>query len=239
MKIKIETWDGCQIRLVERELGEWWAVAADVTKALELKQVTRAISSLKDGVTLSKVIDRMGRDQEVNIINEKSIYRLVFKSHKAEAEAFQDWVYEMLKTLRQASGLEGFQIFRMLDKEHQKEAMAKLSSSLHNPVRVDFIKANTIANKAVSTQYGYPKMMKKEEMTPEASKVDIKWAQEKLNTVIPSWLLKLTVDGIYGPKMRIAVLVYWDQLGWGKDMADDGTRIGKATREALAAGRIK
>ncbi len=76
-------------------------------------------------------------------------------------------------------------------------------------------------------------------ITPTSAKQDIKWAQEKLNAVIPSWLPKLTVDGIYGPKMRIAVLVYWDQLGWGKDMADDGTRIGKATREALAAERIK
>ncbi len=74
-------------------------------------------------------------------------------------------------------------------------------------------------------------------IAPESSKTDIKWAQEKLNAVIPSWLPKLTVDGIYGPKMRIAVLVYWDQLGWGKDMADGGTRIGKATREALAKGR--
>lgn len=103
----------------------------------------------------------------VNIICEKDIYRLVFKSRKPEAEAFQDWVYEMLKTLRQQTGLEGFQIFRMLDKEHQKEAMKRLHDSLHKPVRVDFIKANTIANKAVSNKYGYPTMIKKSEMTPQ------------------------------------------------------------------------
>lgn len=73
----------------------------------------------------------------------------------------------MLKQLRQATGLEGFQIFRMLDKEHQKEAMAQLKNALRNPVRVDFIKANTIANKAVSNKYGYPKMVKKGDMTPD------------------------------------------------------------------------
>jgi prophage antirepressor-like protein len=212
---------------------------ADVATALLLR-TDKVIARLDDD-NLSKVPmkDTLGRMQDITIVNEFGIYESVFESRKNEAKEFKRWVYEMLKSLRQASGLEGFQIFRMLDKEHQKEAMAKLSTSLHNPVRVDFIKANTIANKAISSQYGYPKMMKKEEMTPEASKVDIKWAQEKLNTVIPSWLPKLTVDGIYGPKMRIAVLVYWDQLGWGKDMADDGTRIGKATREALAAERIK
>lgn len=71
-------------------------------------------------------------------------------------------------------------------------------------------------------------------ITPESPKEDIKWAQEKLNAVLPSWYPKLKVDGSYGPKTRIAVLIYWDQLGWGKHMNDDGTRIGKATREALA-----
>ncbi|WP_052523814.1 hypothetical protein [Geobacillus kaustophilus] len=32
---------------------------------------------------------------------------------------------------------------------------------------MDYIKANTIANKAVSTKYGYPKMVKKSDMTPD------------------------------------------------------------------------
>lgn len=167
MNIKTENWNGHQIRFVEREPGDWWAVAADVTKALGLKQVTRALSGLKDGVTTGKVIDSLGREQEANIINEKAIYRLVFKSRKREAEAFQDWVFDIIKQLRQQTGLEGFQIFRMLDKEHQKEAMAKLKAGLRQPVRVDFMKANTIANKAVSNRYGHKKMIGKAQMTPE------------------------------------------------------------------------
>lgn len=167
MNIKTENWNGHEIRFVERDPGDWWAVAADVTKALGLKQVTRALSGLKDGVTTSKVIDTLGREQEANIINEKAVYRLVFKSRKPEAEAFQDWIFDVIRTLRQQTGLEGFQIFRMLDKEHQRAAMERLRQSLRKPVRVDFIKANTIANKAVSTRYGYPKMLKKGEMSPE------------------------------------------------------------------------
>ena len=77
----------------------------------------------------------------------------------------------------------------------------------------------------------------KNAITPESPKEDIRWAQEKLNAVIPNWLPKLKVDGDYGPKTRIAVLVYWDQLGWGKHMNDDGKKIGTSTRQALAAGR--
>jgi N-acetylmuramoyl-L-alanine amidase len=76
-------------------------------------------------------------------------------------------------------------------------------------------------------------------VTPASPKSDIKWAQEKLNAVIPKWLPKLKVDGDYGPKTRIAVLIYWDQLNWNKDMTDNGTKMGKATIGALAAGRTE
>ena len=165
--MKTEIWNGHTIRFVNIN-DEWWAVAKDVTNALGLKQVTRAIHSLpKDGVTTSKVIDSLNRSQDVNIINEKNIYRMAFKSRKKEAEEFQDWIFDIIKELRQSTGLEGFQVFRMLDKEHQKAAMQNLKKSLRKPVRVDFIKANVIANKAVSNKHGFPKMVKKAEMTPD------------------------------------------------------------------------
>ena len=92
---------------------------------------------------------------------------MAFKSLKKEAEAFQDWIFDIIKELRQSTGLEGFQVFRMLDKEHQKEAMTKLSHAITEPKPVDYIKANVIANKAVSTIYGHSKMVKKKDMTPE------------------------------------------------------------------------
>lgn len=167
MNIRTESWMGHEIRFVENNVGAWLAVAADICKALGLKQVSRALSGLKDGVTSSKVIDSIGREQEVNVLDEKAIYKLVFKSKKKEAESFQDWVFDVVKTLRQSSGLEGYQIFRMMDKEHQLEMMKKLSRSLETPGKPDFIKANTIANKAVSSKFGHPKMLKKEQMTPQ------------------------------------------------------------------------
>lgn len=76
-------------------------------------------------------------------------------------------------------------------------------------------------------------------ITPESDPEDIKWAQGKLNNVLPEWLPKLKIDGDYGAKTRIAVLIYWDMLGWGKDTEDDGTGIGKKTIGALLDGRIK
>ena len=119
-----------------------------------------------DHVSKLVIKDRLNRNQETLIISEYGIYDTVFQSRKKEAKEFRHWVYGVIKELREAAGYKGFEVFALLDKEHQKEAMRKLRDSLRKPVKVDFIKANTIANKAVSLKYGYPKMIKKADMNP-------------------------------------------------------------------------
>lgn len=164
--MKIENWNGYNIRFVEKD-GEWWAVLKDVCEALGIK-TKHAKARLKDEVVSTDHIkDEAGRLQEMLIVNEFGIYDTVFQSRKKEAKEFRYWVYEMLKTLREKSGLEGFEVFRMLDKDHQKEMMKSLSKGLRKPVRVDFIKANTITNKAISNKYGCERMIKKADMTAQ------------------------------------------------------------------------
>ena len=168
--MKIENWNGHRIRFIEIK-GEWFVVLKDVCDALGLrskKTVERLEDeALKRGVTVE---DTSGRMQEMILIDEFGIYDTIFRSNKPEAKDFKRWVYGMLKDLRESTGLKGFEVFRMLDKEHQKEMMKELQSGLRHPVRVDFIKANTIANKAISNKHGLPKMIKKDEMTPEMLK---------------------------------------------------------------------
>ncbi len=168
--MKIENWNGHQIRFIEIK-GEWFAVLKDVCDALGLLtwKVNQRLEDdlLKRGVTVE---DTSGRMQEMILIDEFGIYDTIFRSNKPEAKDFKRWVYGMLKDLRESTGLKGFEVFRMLDKEHQKEMMRELQSGLRHPVRVDFIKANTIANKAISNKHGLPKMVKKDEMTPEMLK---------------------------------------------------------------------
>ena len=167
--MKIENWSGHEIRFVEVK-GEWWAVLKDVCDALGLK-TKYVVERLDDEVvSTDHVPDSLGRDQEMLIVNEYGIYDAVFQSRKKEAKQFRRWVYDLLKELREADGLAGFEIFRQLDKEHQKAEMKKLRDGLKQPVRVDFIKANTITNKAVSNKHGLPKMVKKVDMTPEMLK---------------------------------------------------------------------
>ena len=79
---------------------------ADVCRALELEQVSRVKSRLKeDGVTNSKVIDRLGREQEATFINESNLYKVIFQSRKPSAERFTDWVTdEVIPSIRKNGG---------------------------------------------------------------------------------------------------------------------------------------
>lgn len=164
--MRTETWNGYTIRFVEHQ-GEWWAVLADIAKALDLnpKFIKQRLGD--EVVSNNHVADSLGRQQEMLIVNEFGIYETIFSSRKKEAKTFKLWVFEIIKQLRQSTGLEGFQVFRMFDKEHQKKAMNRLVDGLQNATKKDLIKANTITNKAVSNKFGYSKMVKKSEMTPD------------------------------------------------------------------------
>ena len=207
--MKRENWAGHPIRFVERS-GEWWAVAQDVCEALGLRYVTKAMKSLKNvqqynvcDLNNSQVTSRARDTQAMNIIGEKDIYRLIFKSRKPEAEAFQDWVYETIRELRKASGLEGYETFKLLDKEHQKEAMKKLHDSIaasREPVKVDYIKANTIANKAVCNRHGIPKMVGKAAMSAEMLK--------ERERVLEDVVALMELNERYGAGMSVSAIIY-------------------------------
>lgn len=67
---------------------------ADVCRVLDL-QVTPTKNRLKpDGVSLIKVIDSLGREQEATFITEQNLYKVIMRSDKPQAEPFQDWVCE-------------------------------------------------------------------------------------------------------------------------------------------------
>lgn len=164
--MKTELWKGHQIRFIEKD-NEWWAVAKDVAEALDYVETRNMMKLVPIKYTSSCKMDDEMQKRSYIIISEFGIYKAIFGSHKPEAREFQEWVFDIIKELRQSTGLEGFQAFRMLDKEHQKEAMNRISKAFKRDVTVDCIKANSIANKAIANKYGFPKMIKKGEMTPE------------------------------------------------------------------------
>lgn len=67
-----------EIRTVMKD-GEPMFCLADICKVLDLEQVSRVKQRLKaDGVTTSKVIDRLGREQDATFINEANLYKTIF-----------------------------------------------------------------------------------------------------------------------------------------------------------------
>lgn len=164
--MKTELWNGHSIRFVEVN-NEWVAVAKDVSDALDYSDTKQMTKRIPEKYIWTVNLQVQGQRRKSLVLTEFGIYKAIFGSHKKEAEEFQEWVFSVIKQLREQSGLQGFEIFRTLDKEHQRKTMNQLCQSLSHPVRMDFMKANTIANKAVSTKFGYPKMVKKSEMTPQ------------------------------------------------------------------------
>lgn len=82
--------------------NEPYMCLVDICKILELGQASRVKSRLNlDGVTTSKVIDSLGREQQATFINESNLYKIIFQSRKPEAERFTEWVTsEILPTIR-------------------------------------------------------------------------------------------------------------------------------------------
>ena len=74
-------------------------------------------------------------------------------------------------------------------------------------------------------------------ITRDSDKSEIAWLQNRLNQCVTGY--KIPVTSIYDSATRIAVLMYWRQLGWGEHLRDDGTEVGKATIKALSEGRTK
>ena len=87
--------------------GESWFVAADVCNVLGLTDVTSALRTLDNDekMTVTNSYSHSGHRggaQFMNMVNEPGMYKLIFKSRKAEAKEFTRWVvHNVLPQIRQ------------------------------------------------------------------------------------------------------------------------------------------
>lgn len=94
-----------QLRAIQDESGEPWFVAKDVCDALCLGRQhdsTRYLDADEKGEGL---VDTPSGKQTMVVINEPGFYKLIMKSRKPEAKAFQRWVtHEVLPSIRKKGG---------------------------------------------------------------------------------------------------------------------------------------
>ncbi len=196
---KLENWNGFAIRFVSVK-NEWHAVLKDVAEALNYRDAFNAGKYLPAKYKGTTFWSTPGGTQELITVSEVGLYRLISRSNKPEAQEFQDWIYNSIKQLRQSVGLEAYEAFRMLDKQKQREAMDIIKNGIEKPKKHHYIKVNSIANKAIAIKYGYPKAIKKEDMTPQqvAERDEIAQEVAKLMALNDKYGLDISVsDAIY------------------------------------------
>lgn len=136
------------------------------------KNVIQAIENLlaKDNELKNELVAMFHKGNYVDVKGEKrpmyymnrdgfSLLVMGFTGKKA-----LEWKLKYIEAFNQ---MESLLNFKRADIQIQKHSMNFLNDNLQMPTSKDFIKANTIANKCVSTLNGYDKMVKKDDMTPQ------------------------------------------------------------------------
>lgn len=172
-EVKTENWNDHVIRFVYVK-DEWQEVAMDVANALDYSDANKMAQRINKkylSTVKIKLTNRQngGRSdtREYITLTELGIYEAVTGSKKPQAQEFKDWLYTTVKELRQGMKLEAYEAFKMLDKQKQHEAMDIIKTGVEKPAPKHYIKASQIANKAIAMKYGYPKAIKKDDMTPQ------------------------------------------------------------------------
>lgn len=81
--------------------GEIKFVAADVCRALEIKNIRQNLAKFPNDEKGVCTIYTPGGPQKMNVVNEPGLYRLIFLSRKPEAEEMKRWVFhEVLPQIR-------------------------------------------------------------------------------------------------------------------------------------------
>lgn len=90
-----------QVRVVVGEDGEPWFVAKDVADILGHRDANTAMRALNENEKGTHPVRTLGGNQNMTVITESGLYKLVMRSDKSEARQFQTWVTsEVLPSIR-------------------------------------------------------------------------------------------------------------------------------------------
>jgi prophage antirepressor-like protein len=88
------------IRVVDRDGDPWW-VLKDICAALTIVRTDSAARMLDDDERGTHSMSTLGGPQDVTVVNEPGLYRLIMRSDKPVARRFQRWVFhEVLPQIR-------------------------------------------------------------------------------------------------------------------------------------------
>jgi prophage antirepressor-like protein len=98
---------------------EPWFVAKDICSILELKNISETMKMLPEKWRGSEKLSTFGGEQNMNIINEAGLYKLIMRSNKPIAQKFQEVVCEeILPSIRKKGE---FRLKQLLDEKEQEK----------------------------------------------------------------------------------------------------------------------
>lgn len=93
-----------EIRLIEIDGAPWW-VLSDVCAVLEIDNPWNVATRLDDDEKGLHSMDTLGGPQELTIVSEPGLYKLLMTSRKPVAKRFDRWVrHEVLPEIRRTGG---------------------------------------------------------------------------------------------------------------------------------------
>lgn len=111
-----------------------WFVLKDVCDVLELRNATQVADRLEDD---ERSMLNIGRQGNINIINESGLYNVILRSDKPEAKRFKRWItHEVLPSIRKTGAyiqtpktyIEALEA--LIQKEKEKEALEEERKAL-------------------------------------------------------------------------------------------------------------
>lgn len=122
-EIEIYCFENKNMRIIGDYINPWFAVK-DICSILELTNVTIAINNIPEKWRGSKDVKTGSGIQEMLVVNEAGLYKLIMRSNKPIASKFQEWVCEdILPSIRKKGN---FVLESMIEEKNQK--LEKLES---------------------------------------------------------------------------------------------------------------
>lgn len=98
--LQVFNYNGNEVRTIQKDGEPWW-VLKDVCEVLGLSSPHKVFDRLDEDEKGRNQIPTPGGEQEMTVINESGLYKVILRSDKPEAKPFRKWVTsEVLPSIR-------------------------------------------------------------------------------------------------------------------------------------------
>lgn len=137
-----------QVRTAIRDGGDIWFCLPDVANILAISNASPSRFNLSEAGVHKMYISYESGKKQVTFINEPNLYRVIFRSNKAEAVKFQNWVFdEVLPAIRKTGRYVAKST--VSDRTPLRQAVSMLVSRCG----LDYGTAYTMVNQYMGTQH--------------------------------------------------------------------------------------